>query len=50
VNIPYALIIAAGLLLGAWVGARLAGELSEVALRRAFGAFLMIVAVRMILR
>jgi uncharacterized membrane protein YfcA len=50
VNIPYALIIAAGLFLGAWVGARLAGELSDLALRRAFGVFLMIVAVRMILR
>jgi uncharacterized membrane protein YfcA len=50
VNIPYALVIAVGLFFGAWVGARLAGELSEVALRRAFGVFLMIVAARMILR
>lgn len=50
VNIPYALIIAAGLFVGAWVGARLAGELSDLALRRAFAGFLLVVAVRLILR
>ncbi len=50
VNVPYALIIAAGLFFGAWLGARLAGELSELALRRAFAVFLMVVAVRLIVR
>ncbi len=44
VNIPYAIIIAAGLFIGALVGAKLAGTLSDVTLRRAFGAFLLLVA------
>jgi uncharacterized membrane protein YfcA len=50
VNIPYAAIIAAGLFLGALLGAKLAGPLSDVTLRRAFGVFLMIVAVRLLIR
>jgi uncharacterized protein len=50
VNIAYAAIIAGGLFLGAFLGARLAGSVSDVALRRAFGAFLMIVAVRLLIR
>src|SRR5712691_8558629 len=36
VNIPYAVIIAAGLFIGAFVGAHLAGGVSDVTLRRAF--------------
>ncbi len=44
VNIPYAIIIAAGLFIGALVGAKFAGTLSDVTLRRAFGAFLLLVA------
>ena len=44
VNLPYAGIVAVGLLLGALVGAKLAGSLSETALRRAFGMFLFLVA------
>jgi uncharacterized membrane protein YfcA len=50
VNVPYAAIIAAGLFVGALLGAKLAGSLSDVALRRAFGVFLMIVAVRLLVR
>ena len=50
VNIPYAAIIAAGLFLGAFLGARWAGGVSDVALRRAFAVFLLIVATRMLLR
>jgi len=50
VNVPYAAIIAAGLFFGALLGAKLAGPLSDAALRRAFGGFLMIVAVRLLLR
>src|SRR5256884_8594555 len=46
VNVPYAAIIAAGLFFGALLGAKLAGSVSDVALRRAFGVFLMIVAGR----
>src|SRR5712671_5787865 len=37
VNIAYAVILAAGLFIGAFIGANLAGEVSDVALRRAFG-------------
>src|SRR2546429_566458 len=44
VNVPYAAIIAAGLFFGALLGAKLAGSVSDVALRPAFGAFLMTVA------
>jgi uncharacterized membrane protein YfcA len=50
VNIPYAAIIAAGLFVGALLGAKLAGPLSDTTLRRAFGVFLMIVAVRLLIR
>ena len=50
VNVPYAAIIAAGLFVGALIGAKLAGTLSDEALRRAFGVFLMIVAVRLLVR
>ena len=49
VNFGYAAIIAAGLLIGAFVGAKLAGPVSEVALRREFGAFLLLVAGRLLL-
>jgi len=48
VNLPYAVVIAGGLLFGALIGARLAGSLSDVALRRAFGAFLLVVSVRLL--
>ena len=37
VNIPYAILIAAGLFVGALIGAKLAGTVSDLALRRAFG-------------
>lgn len=41
------LLIALGLFLGAWFGARLALSLSPVHLTRAFAVFLVLVAVRM---
>ena len=50
VNVPYAAIIAVGLFFGALLGAKLAGTVSDVALRRAFGVFLMIVAIRLLVR
>ncbi len=50
VNVPYAAIIAGGLFLGAFLGAQLAGTMSDVVLRRAFGAFLLLVAVRLLIR
>jgi len=46
VNIRYAAIIAGGLLLGALVGAKLAGHVEDLALRRAFGVFLLLVSTR----
>jgi len=44
VNIPYAILIAVGLFIGAFIGAHLAGSVSDTTLRRAFGAFLLVVA------
>lgn len=41
------LLIAIGLFLGAWFGARIALSISGVQLTRAFAVFLMLVAVRM---
>ncbi len=49
VNIPYAVILSAGLFVGAFIGATLAGEVSDVALRRAFGGLLLIVAGKLLL-
>jgi hypothetical protein len=49
VNVPYAALLAVGLLIGALVGAKLAGELSPLALRRAFGAFLLLVSVKLLI-
>jgi uncharacterized membrane protein YfcA len=49
VNFPYAAVLAAGLFLGAFVGAKLAGPVSDVALRRGFGAFLLVVAGRLLI-
>jgi uncharacterized membrane protein YfcA len=44
VNLAYAAIVAAGLFLGALLGAQLAQNLTDTTLRRAFGAFLLFVA------
>jgi uncharacterized membrane protein YfcA len=49
VNVAYAGILAAGLLVGVLVGAKLAGKLDDLVLRRAFGIFLLVVAARMLL-
>jgi uncharacterized protein len=49
VNIAYAAVIAGGLFIGAFLGAKLAGSLSDVALRRAFGGFLLVVAGKLLL-
>jgi uncharacterized protein len=48
-NIPYAVIIAIGLFLGAYLGARLAGGMSDVTLRKAFGGLLLVVSVKLLL-
>lgn len=47
VNVGAALLIALGLFLGAWFGARLALTLSQTELRRAFAVFLLLVAARL---
>lgn len=49
VNIPYAAVIAVGLFVGALLGAKLAGSLSDVVLRRAFGAFLLLISAKLLL-
>lgn len=46
-DLPAALLIALGIFFGAWIGARLAQQLSPVQLKRAFAVFLVLVAGRM---
>jgi len=48
--VPYAAVLAVGLFFGAFVGAKLAGTLSDATLRRGFAVFLMVVAVRLLVR
>jgi hypothetical protein len=48
VNVPYAALLAVGLLVGALVGAKFAGDVTGVALRRGFGALLMLVSVKLL--
>ena len=49
VNLAFAIVIALGLMVGAYFGSRLAGSMSDVMLRRVFGAFLLIVSVRLLI-
>jgi uncharacterized protein len=49
VNLPYAALIAVGLFLGALLGAKLAGSMSDVWLKRAFGVLLLFVAGKLLL-
>src|SRR5262249_62423780 len=48
VNVAYAAWIAAGLILGAFIGAKLVQPVSDLTLRRKFGAFMIIPAGNMI--
>ena len=50
VDVQAAAILAAGLLIGAWGGARWAQTISPAALQRAFAVFLAVMAVRMWVR
>jgi uncharacterized membrane protein YfcA len=43
---PYAVGIALGLILGAWMGARVVGSVSSVKLRRGFGLLLVVASIR----
>jgi uncharacterized protein len=47
-DVAAALLIALGLAIGAWFGARLAHEISPLMLKRLFGIFLLVVAARML--
>lgn len=47
-NVRYAALIAAGLLVGGFLGAKLVEPVSDLTLRRLFGAFLLLVSVKMI--
>jgi uncharacterized membrane protein YfcA len=47
-NIAYSALIALGLVVGAYVGARLVEPVSDLTLRRMFGAFLLVVSVKML--
>ena len=47
-NMKYSALLAAGLLVGAFVGAKLVEPVSDVTLRRMFGAFLLVISVRML--
>ena len=49
VNLAFAAVVAAGLLIGAYFGARLAGSLNDVMLRKAFGIFLLLVSAKLLL-
>ena len=49
VHWPYAALVALGLLFGVWVGAHLAGTVSDVTLRRGFGVLLLFVAGKLLL-
>jgi uncharacterized membrane protein YfcA len=46
-NVTYSLLIASGLLIGAYFGAKLVQPVSDVTLRRMFAGFLIIVGARM---
>jgi hypothetical protein len=48
VNIPYAAVVAVGLLIGAYFGARYAGTMSDAMLRKAFGVFLLLISVKLL--
>lgn len=47
-NLAYSALIALGLVVGAYVGARLVEPVSDLTLRRMFGAFLLVVSVKML--
>lgn len=46
-NVAYSVLLAVGLFLGAYLGARLVQPVSDLVLRRLFAAFLVLVGVRM---
>ena len=49
VNLAFAAVVAVGLLIGAYFGARLAGSLNDMMLRKAFGVFLLLISAKLLL-
>jgi len=49
VHWAFAAVVAVGLLIGAYFGARLAGSISDTMLRKAFGVFLLLISAKMLL-
>ena len=49
VNWGYAAVVAVGLLIGAYFGARLAGSIPDLTLRKMFGGFLLLISVKLLL-
>jgi hypothetical protein len=49
-NVPYAIYLAIGILIGAYLGSIVATQLSGLLLRRAFAVFLIIIAARLLMR
>jgi uncharacterized membrane protein YfcA len=47
-NVRYSLLIAAGLLVGGFLGAKLVEPVSDLTMRRMFGGFLLLVSIKMI--
>ena len=48
VHLGYAAVIAVGLIVGAYFGARFAGAIPEVMLRKGFGVFLLLVSAKLL--
>jgi len=48
VNWAYAAVVAVGLLIGAYFGARFAGTIPDATLRKAFGGFLLLVSIKLL--
>src|SRR5437867_13045415 len=49
INWAYAAVVAVGLLIGAYFGARPAGSISDLTLRKMFGGFLRLISVKLLL-
>ena len=49
VNWGFAAVVAVGLLIGAYFGARLAGSISDLTLRKMFGGFLLLISIKLLL-
>lgn len=49
INLRYAALLASGLFLGAYFGARIMISLPEVHIRRLYGGFLLVIAFRMLI-